>query len=186
MRLKKYFVREQLEFDGQQLKARWAQQSFGLKGESIVAFVGLYNPARDVTFPSTYEIFRNAKMLHLVVEHLHADLEKLRLQQLLLLSVLQEKLNHRLKGDLVQRWGQNLCHQSARLTASKSLLTNSSALIYTGVNIHRGDPKSKLWGIEEGGIDPEELAQVVMDQYIFELEGIRRPKNQLSPGDLGV
>jgi hypothetical protein len=177
MRLKKYFVHEQLEFDGQQLKAHWAQQSFGLKGESIVAFVGLYNPGREVSLPAAFEIFRNTKLLHLVVEHLHADLEKLHLQQLLLLSVLQDKLNHRLKGDLVQRWGQNLCHESARLTASKSLLTASSALIYTGVNVHRGDPKSKLWGLEEGGIDPEELAQVVMDQYIFELEGIRRQKD---------
>lgn len=177
MRLKKYLVPGQLEFDGHQLQAHWAPESFGLEGENIVAFVGSFDPSPEIAaFPPACEIFRKRRMLHLVVEHFHADPEKLRLQQRLLVYVLKDKLNHRLKGDLVQRWGQNLFYASAQITASISLLTASSAVIYTGVNIQRGGSKSKLWGLEEGGVDPLELAQVVMDQYVFEVEDTRRQK----------
>lgn len=177
MRLRKYLAPGQLEFDGHQLRAYWARENFGLKGENIVAFVGPFHPSPQVVkIHMPYEIFQNRRMLHLVVEHLHADPEKLHLQQRLLLCVLKDKLNHRLRGDLVQRWGQNLFHESAQITASTCLLTASSAVIYVGVNIERGKPKSKLWGLEEGGIDSLELAQVVMDQYIFEVADTRRQK----------
>jgi len=177
MRLKKHLVPEQLEFDGHQLDSGWARESFALDGESIVAFVGPFDPESGiVTFPSACQIFRKRRMLHLVVEHLHDDLEKLRLQQRLLLCVLKDKLDHRLKGDLVQRWDEELFHESTQITVSTSMLTTSSAVIYTGVNIQGGDSESKLWGLEDGGIDALELAQVVVDQYVFEIEGTRRQR----------
>jgi hypothetical protein len=175
MKLKNYLACEQMEFSGHQLQGHWAQENFSLEGESIVAFLGPFNPrSQMVVFPQSCELFRKRKMLHLVVEHLHTDLEKLSLQQRLLVYVLKEKLNHRLKGDLIQRWGSNLFYGSAQITAAASELTASSAVIYLGVNIEGGEPKSKLWGLEEGGIDPLELAQVVMDQYVFEVEDTRR------------
>jgi hypothetical protein len=178
MKLKSYFISEQLEFDGHQLEGHWAQESFGLQGESIVAFLGSFNPKpQTVVFPRSCELFRKRSMLHLVVEHFHADLEKLSLQQRLLAYVLKEKLNHRLKGDLVQRWGPNLFYESAQITAAASRLIASSAVIYMGVNIEGGEPKSKLWGLDEAGIDPLELAQVVMDQYVFEVEDTRRRRD---------
>lgn len=175
MRLKNYLVPEELEFDGQQLRGHWAQEKFGLRGENIVAFTGAFDPKPEiVTFPSPCEVFRKRKMLHLVVEHYHADPEKLRLQQRLLVNVLKDKLNHRLKGDVIQRWGANLFHASAQITITISALTTSSALIYQGVCIQQSKAKAKLWGLEDGHIDPAELAQVVMDQYVFELEDMRR------------
>ncbi len=177
MRLKKYLSMEELEFNGLQLRAHWAQESFGLQGESIIAFVGPFGPRiQNVVFPSACQPFHGKKMLHFVVEHFHADAEKVSLQQLLLIHVLKDKLNHRLKGDLIQRWGQNLFLESAQLTVAMVLLSDSSATIYTGINIQRGDPASKIWGLEQGHLDPMELAQVVMDQYIFEVEETRRPR----------
>lgn len=179
MRLKNYLVREELTFDGQQLRGHWAQERFGLKGENIVAFAGPFDPNLEIiTLPASCEMFRKRKMLHLVVEHYHADPEKLRLQQRLLVYVLKDKLNHRLGGDLIQRWGPNLFHESAQVTVTSSLLTTSSALIYQGVSIQKSEPEAKLWGLEDGHIDPMELAQVVMDQYIFELEDLRRSRDR--------
>lgn len=178
MKLKRYLVSGQLEFNGHQLGGNWARESFDLEGESIVAFIGSFNPSpQTVAFPSSCELFQKRRMLHLVVEHQHADLEKLSLQQRLLAYVLKEKMNHRLKGDLIQRWGPNLFHESAQITAAISMLTASTAVIYMGVNIERGEPQSKLWGLEEGGIDPLELAQVVMDQYVFEVEDARQRRS---------
>jgi hypothetical protein len=183
MRLKNYLVRKELKFDGDQLQSRWAEETFGLKGESIVAFVGPFDPRPEiVAFAPSCEIFRKRTMLHLVVEHSHADQEKLRLQQRLLVYVLKDKLNHRLKGDLIQRWGANLFHTSAQITVTFSSLTASSALIYVATNIQMGEPESKFWGLEDGYIDPMELAQAVMDQYIFEMEDMRRSSDR--PEDL--
>lgn len=179
MRLKNYLVPEELEFDGQQLQGHWAQEKFGLRGESIVAFAGPFDPKPEIfTFPKPCELFRKRKMLHLVVEHYHADPEKLRLQQRLLINVLKDKLNHRLKGDVIQRWGANLFCASAQITVTMSALSSSSALIYQGVSIQKSEAKAKLWGLEDGLIDPMELAQVVMDQYVFELEDMRRSRDR--------
>ena len=48
MRLKKHLVPEQLEFDGRQLASGWARESFALDGESIVAFVGPFDPESGI------------------------------------------------------------------------------------------------------------------------------------------
>jgi hypothetical protein len=175
MKLKNYLASEHIEFSGHQLRGNWARENFSLEGESMVAFLGPFNPRSQMeVFPPSCERFRKRRMLHLVVEHLHTDWEKLHLQQRLLVYVLKEKLNHRLKGDVIQRWGSNLFCESAQITVAASMLTATSAVIYIGVNIEGGEPECKLWGLEEGGIDPLELAQVVMDQYVFEVEDIRR------------
>lgn len=176
MRLKEHWATEQLEFDGHDFSPGWVQRRFGLKGESIIAFVGPFCPdPAAVCFPQGSERLRGKRMLHLVVEHQHGDVEKARLEQQLLLNILKDKLNHRLKGDIIQRWRQDLCQDAAHITASTIQMTSSLAIIYVGVNIERSQPQSMLWGLADGGVDAHELAQVVMDQYVFETEGLRRP-----------
>jgi len=176
MRLKEHWVKEQLEFDGRGLGPGWGWQRFGLKGENIVAFAGPFHPDPEaLSFPQGSERLRGKRLLHLVVEHQHGDAEKARLELQLLLNILKDKLNHRLKGDIIQRWRQDLCKDAAHITASAILMTSSSAIIYVGVNITGSRSQSMLWGLEDGGIDAHELAQVVMDQYVFETESLRQP-----------
>ena len=175
MRLQKQLLSEQVAFDGHQLEAGWTGEDLGLQGEGIVAFIGSFQPDPQIIEPpSSWEAFRDREMLHLVVAHGHDDLEKLRLQQHLLLNVLKEKLNHRLRGDLVQRWGCDLFYESAQVSVSTTLLTVSSAIIYVGITLTGDQQNEKSWGIRQGAIDPLELAEVVMDQYIFEVENTRK------------
>jgi hypothetical protein len=182
MRMQKHLVSERLTFDGSQFETGWADKHFGVTGESIVAFLGpLDIISQEEGFAQSWEAFDKSEMLHLVVEHSHGDLEKLGLQHHLLISLLKEKLNHRLRGDLVQRWGQDLFYESAQITISTALLVSSSAFIYVGVCIQRRGPKSKVWGLRDGGVDARELAQVVMDQYIFEVECIRQNADGTAP-----
>jgi hypothetical protein len=176
MRLNKYLVEEEITFDGRQLRPGWAVKRCGLGGEIITAFLGPFRPSGDeIAGLGDSAHFLDRPLLHFIVEHQHQNPEVLRLQQQLLLNVLKDKLNHRLKGDVVQRWSQDLCRDSAHITISALRVHPSCAMIYVGVNLGGEGNAGETWGLQDGGIDPRELAQAVMDQYIFEIESSRRP-----------
>jgi hypothetical protein len=142
----------------------------------MVAFIGPFHPAGDERSAlENSDRFLDRPLLHFVIEHKHQNPEILRLQQQLLLNVLKDKLNHRLKGDVVQRWSQDLCRDAAHITVSVVRMHSSCALIYLGVNLSGEGSEGETWGLQDGRIDPRELAHAVMDQYIFEIENARRP-----------
>lgn len=186
MRLKKYLQSEPSVFDGTQLQPEWTDGVFGEGMEGIAAFIGPFRPAADKALSSRDEgLFRDHRLLHLVVRHVHRDVEKIRLQQRLLLDVAKDKLNHRLPDapdredgggrDPVLRWGQDLRRGPQHLSVSVIRMTASSAIIYLGIlePASGTEPASET---EQGeGLDLFELARAVADQYIFEIDSARQP-----------
>jgi len=186
MRLKKQLSSEQSVFDGSQLQPEWTDRRFGKGMDGIAAFVGPFRPAASAAISSPNgEHFENRRLLHLVVRHVHQDVEKIRLQQRLLLDVAKDKLNHRLpeapgreKGeprDVVQRWGQDLRRGPQHLSVSVIRMTASGAIIYLGI-IEPGTGTEPLSGTEGGGgMDLSELARAIADQYVFEIDSAQQP-----------
>jgi len=186
MRLKKYLSPEPSVFDGSQLHPEWMDQRCGAGMEGVAAFIGPFRPAADVAVSSRdEELFENRRLLHLVVRHRHQDVEKIRLQQRLLLDVTKDKLNHRLskvpgqeageKRDIIQRWGQDLRWGSQHLSVSVIRMTASGAIVYLGIAEPGtgAQPPPELRGA--GGMDLFELARAITDQYIFEIDSARQP-----------
>jgi hypothetical protein len=186
MRLKKHLSSEPSVFDGTQLQPEWTNGLFGEGAEGIAAFIGPYRPtAGMIVSDQEEEIFRDRRLLHVVVRHDHRDVEKIRLQQRLLLDVAKDKLNHRLpvgpereegrSKDFVQRWGGDLRRGSRHLSVSAIRIGAAGAVIYlgirepeTGEGLHRGA------GGEEG-LDLAELGRAIADQYVFEIDRARQP-----------
>jgi len=171
--MKSLFVSEEIKFSGEQLFSHWAFTKFDLLGDNIVGFIGpceldeKYLVGIDYYKRKTQ--IRSEKMLHFVIEHFDLDLEKAILKQKLLVSILKDKLNHRLKGDILQRWGDSIFDGDAKLTISTVTRTKVSTKIHLAVNISSLNTPVKTKGLEDYNLDAVEIAQVVMNQYRLDL-----------------
>lgn len=174
--MKSLFVSEEIKFTGEQLLSHWAYNRFDLLGDNIVGFIGpceldeKYLVGVDHYRKKTR--IRSEKMLHFVAEHFDLDLEKAILKQKLLAAILKDKLNHRLKGDILQRWGDDIFDGDAKLTISTAVRTKVSTKIHLGVNISSHNTPVKTKGLENYGMDPLDIAQVVMNQYRLDIRRV--------------
>ena len=171
--MRSLFVRDEILFTGEQLSSFWAYRNYDVLGDNIVAFIG---PCQvDEKYIIGIDHFKkktqikSERMLHFLVEHFELDLEKAILRQKLLVDILKDKLNHRLKGDVLQRWGDDLFDTDSKLTVSATLRTSVSTKIHLGINISSKNISVKAKGLEDYGIDPNDVSQAVMDQYRLDM-----------------
>jgi len=171
--MRSLFVRDEILFTGEQLSSFWAYRNYDVLGDNIVAFIG---PCQvDEKYIIGIDHFKkktqikSERMLHFLVEHFELDLEKAILRQKLLVDILKDKLNHRLKGDVLQRWGDDLFDTDSKLTVSATLRTSVSTKIHLGINISSKNTPVKTKGLEDYGIDPNDVSQAVMDQYRLDM-----------------
>ncbi len=178
--MKSLYIKERLKFTGEQLKSHWAYNKFDVLGDNIVAFVGpceldqKYIIGVDHLKKKTQ--IRSEMMLHFLVEHFDQDLEKAILRQKLLVSILKDKLNHRLGADVLQRWGNDIFEKDFKLTVSTVTKTTVSTKIHLGINISSKNVPAKAKGLSDYKIDPDDIAEVVVNQYRLD---IRRIKERL-------
>ncbi|MBN2543050.1 DUF366 family protein [bacterium] len=168
-------LNETHKFTGiEEIKPHWALEKFGLVGDSIVAFSGPCNIKPEyfvdiVAAKRGKEIF-SKNMLHIVVEHFDTDIEKAILKQMLLISIIQEKLENRITERTILRWGDDLFDENCKLTTSAVIKTLISTKIYVGINISSEGTPIKTRGLEDYGIDPFELIEAVINQYRVEIK----------------
>jgi len=178
--MKSLYIKEKLKFTGEQLESHWTYNNFDIAGDSIIAFSGpceleqKYIIGVDHLKKKTQ--IKSDMMLHFLVEHFDLDLERTILRQKLLVSILKDKLNHRLKGDIFQRWGNDIFDQDFKLTVSTVTRTPVSTKIHLGINISSENVPVKAKGLSDYGIDPDDVAEVVMNQYRLDM---RRVKERL-------
>jgi len=174
--MKSLFVSEEIKFTGEELSSHWAYTKFDLLGENIVSFIGPCELDEKylvgINHYKRKTQIRSEKMLHFIVEHFDLDLEKAILKQKILVAILKDKLNHRLKGDVLQRWGDDIFDGDAKLTISTVLRTEVSTKIHLAVNISSRNTPVKTKGLEDYGLDAVEIAQVVMNQYRLDIRRV--------------
>ncbi|KPL00057.1 MAG: hypothetical protein AMJ90_08915 [candidate division Zixibacteria bacterium SM23_73_2] len=175
--MRSLYIKEKIKFTGEQLVPFWTFERFDLLGDSIVVFIGpcelqeRYVIGIDHWKKKT-EI-KSESMLHFLVEHFDLDLEKAILRQKILVNILKDKLNHRLGGDVFQRWGDDIYDEDYKLTISTAARTDVSTKIHLGINITAKNAPVKAKGLSDYGIDPDDIAQVVMNQYRLDMRRIQ-------------
>jgi hypothetical protein len=175
--MKSLYVKEKMKFTGEQLEPHWTYKNLDILGDSILAFVGPCDLKEEYLvgvdhFKKKTQI-KSEMMLHFLVEHFDQDLEKAILRQKLLMSILKDKLNHRLGGDVFQRWGNDIFDQDFKLTVSTVTRTPVSTKIHVGINISSKNVPVKARGLSDYGIDPDDIAEVVMNQYRLDMRRIQ-------------
>ena len=171
--MKSLFIKEEILFTGEQLLSYWSYTHHDLPGDSILAFIGpcqvdeKYIVGIDHYLKKTQ--IKSERMLHFLVEHFDQELEKAILRQKLLVDIVKDKLNHRLKGDVLQRWGDDLYDTEYKLTVSATVRTPVSTKIHLGINISSQNTPVKARGLNDYGIDAHDISQAVMDQYRMDM-----------------
>ncbi len=161
-----------IDYDGTQIRSLWAYRTFGIQGDSLVAFQG----ACDIPFDHMVDLedvraksrIASPLMLHFIAEHFDLDLEKAVLRQRLLAALAQGEL-----GPRVRRDGDDLFLGPGKLSISIATLTPVSSKIHFGVNVERAlNVGVETRALSDLGVDPPALAAAVLARYAAEMDGI--------------
>jgi hypothetical protein len=171
------FSPDERGYTGRELRSHFAFETFGIVGDSAVAFVG---PCRveltemvDLVDARAGAFIASPLMVHLIVEHFGLGLVE---------AVLRQRILARLAGDLLREGGApdvkvrgNDLYAAGR-KASVSVATRSpvSALIHFGINVRTEGTPVPTWGLAESRLAPEGFARELLGRYEQELVDIHR------------
>jgi hypothetical protein len=168
-----------VDYDGTQIHSLWAYRTYGVQGDSIVAFQG----GCEIPFDNMVDLedvrrrsrIASPRMLHFICEHFDLDLEKAVLRQRLLAAIVRDELG----GD-VRREGDDLFLGPGKLSISIATLTPVSSKIHFGINIERElhvDVETR--GLVDLGVDAGDLARRVLAQYAAQIDGIHDARTRV-------
>jgi hypothetical protein len=166
-------VEERIDYDGLQIHSLWAYRTFGLQGDSIVAFVGgceiPFGNMVDLEDVRSKSRIASPRMLHFIVEHFDLDLEKAVLRQ----RLLSARVKDLLPADVV-REGDDLFVAGGKLSISIATLTPVSSKIHFGINVERAlDVGVETRSLRDVGVtDVPAFARAAAERYAAEMEGV--------------
>lgn len=183
MEVKTLFVSETIDYDGGQIRSLWAYRRFGVEGDSIVAFVGGCDiPAENMVdvedLRAGSRIF-SRRMLHFIVEHFDCDLEKAVLRQRLLVAIARDILLAKCPGCGVERRGDDLFVNDAKLSISIATLTGVSSKVHLGLNVDSAGAPVKAIGLGDLRVDAAVYAREVLGAYADEMAGVYRARTKV-------
>lgn len=173
------FIKDELAYTGEQLRSLFAFDTFGIVGDSIVAFIGPCNVSLkemvDLEDLKAGRKLSSERMLHFIIEHFDIDLEKAILRQYLMVGIIKDLLNERIGSETVKRIGTDLVDSDAKLSISSATASPVSTLVHVGINIipSEGD---KTKGLDDYNVDPVPFAYEVMERYTKEVEKINQTR----------
>lgn len=169
------FIKDEIAYTGEQLRSLFAFDTFGIVGDSIVAFIGPCNVSLkemvDLEDLKAGRKFSSERMLHFIVEHFDIDLEKAILRQYLLVNIIKDLLNEKTGSPTVKRVDTDLADNDGKLTISSATASPVSTLAHVGINI-LGAEAGKTKGLETYKVDPTPFASEVLERYTKEVEKI--------------
>jgi len=177
--VKTHAVPGRVDYDGTQIHSLWAYRTFGVQGDSIVAFQG----GCEIPFTNMVDLedvrrksrIASPMMLHFIAEHFDLDLEKAVLRQRLLAAIVRDELG----GD-VRRDGDDLFLGPGKLSISIATLTPVSSKIHFGINIERAlDVDVETRSLQDLGVEATDLARRVLAQYAAQIDGIHDARTRV-------
>ena len=177
--MKTHAVPGRVDYDGTQIHSLWAYRTFGVQGDSLVAFQG----GCEIPFTNMVDLedvrrksrIASPMMLHFIGEHFDLDLEKAVLRQRLLAAIVRDEL-----GGQVRRDGDDLFLGPGKLSISIATLTPVSSKIHFGINIERAlDVDVETRCLKDLGVEATDLARRVLTQYAAQIDGIHDARTRV-------
>jgi len=136
-------IEESFEYDGSQIEASWAFKTFGIKGSTIVTWIGSMNiaPNNLKDFEDIGLEIKSDKIINFIIEHFDEQPANLRIaymRQRLLVVILKDELaklgiDSIRKGDDIYIISKNDVYK--KLTVSIATISPSSMKIHLGINL---------------------------------------------------
>lgn len=180
-------LKENMLYDGSQIKPQWAFRQFGIKDSSIITWIGPMDIHQDniVDYEDQGKEIKGNELLHFIIEHFDHQPADMRLcyhRQRLFIMTVQEILEN--QGLKTLREGDDLYYipaedKKAKLSVSIATCSVNSMKIHFAMNITRDGTPSDIVTvglkecIEDLNIDRIfKLADNICNGYINELKSI--------------
>lgn len=173
--MKNKFSNKKIDYDGSQLRSHFALDDLGVAGDSVVSFIGacaVKEHMVDIEDSRKKEFIYSDSMLHFIIEHFDADLEKSIFRKRLFLSIIMEEIHKKTRVSRLRRIGNGLYDGNKKLTVAVATVSPVSSLIHVGLNISRTGVPIPVACLKDYGIDPKKLACEVMKKYCAEIESV--------------
>jgi uncharacterized protein len=175
-----------IKYTGKELTSHWAYRNAGLKGDSLVAFIGPCDVETgcmvDLADNLAGECIKSARMVNFILELFGRDMEKSVLYQRVLIFVIKEAVRalRGPGGPSVKREGDDLYivngREKSKLSVSIATVGPVSAIIHAGVNVDPTGAPVKAIGLTGLGIDEKTFANMVLDAFLTEINGIEEAR----------
>ena len=181
-----HFIDEDLAYDGQQLSSFWIRRQTGLTGDAMVSFIGqarVSDHMVDMEDREKKDFIYSPLMLHFILEHFHMPLGEAVVRQRLLMAMIVEEI-HRLQSTGVAtltRDGDDLFFAQRKLSVSIATLSPMSALVHIGLNVRTEGTPVPTAGLAELKVDPNTLANRVMQRYQSECVSMAEALTKVLP-----
>jgi hypothetical protein len=183
MKMINHFVEENTCYDGNQIQPLWALDQLGIKGSSIVSWMGSMEiePSKIIDVEDVGLEIKSSEMIHFIVEHFDCQPTNIKLcyhRQRMLVMILKDELAQ--WGVQCTRSGDDLFVGDGKLTVSIATISATSMKIHLGINItSKGTPEDveTIGILETGNIGRNDLFKFinnVSEAYIEEIESIER------------
>ena len=181
MKIIDQYVKENMCYDGSQIQPLWALDKMGIKGSSVVSWMGPMeiDPKKIIDVEDVGLEIKSDKMIHFIVEHFDCQPTNIKLcyhRQRILVMILKDELSK--WGVESTRSGDDLFVGTEKLTVSIATISTTSMKIHLGVNItSEGTPEDveTVGLLEIGNINESDLLKIikkVSKLYINEIESI--------------
>jgi uncharacterized protein len=166
------YLKKNITYTGQELRAHWIMDATGCIGDAIVAFQGTAQVPIDhmvdlVDVRENAPIFSQL-MLHFLVEHFGIPLGEGVVRQRLLIALIAEELRSYPRTAGLVRRGDDLYDGKKKLSVSIATASPVSCCMHIGLNIiAKGAPVAAI-GLADYGIDPVRFAARIMRRYADE------------------
>jgi uncharacterized protein len=181
MKIIDQYVKENMCYDGSQIQPLWALDKMGIKGSSVVSWMGPMeiDPKKIIDVEDVGLEIKSDKMIHFIVEHFDCQPTNIKLcyhRQRILVMILKDELSK--WGVESTRSGDDLFVGAGKLTVSIATISTTSMKIHLGVNItSEGTPEDveTVGLLEIGNINESDLLKIikkVSNLYINEIESI--------------
>jgi hypothetical protein len=137
-------IKKEIEYDGSQIDPSWAFKSFGIKGSSIITWIGSMNikPENLKDFEDVGLEIKADKMIHFILEHFDCQPANMRIsysRQRIFVMLLKEELSK--LGISSLRKGDDIYINSKKLTVSIAIASISSMKVHLAINLtSKGTP----------------------------------------------
>lgn len=186
--MEKKFIEKNMSYDGSQLRPLYAYETHKVIGDSVISWTGPCNITLDHMVDLEDKIV-NSKicsdlMLHFIIEIFGPDLTAAVALQRLFASIVKDRILTETKEKFdLYRDGDDIYQKNSEKKLSISIASRSavSLMIHFAVNVtNEGTPVPTLC-LQELKVDPQVLAQKIMDDFTHEYHSIVAATKKVFP-----
>jgi hypothetical protein len=179
------FIDRPIAYTGKELRSRWIEERFGLKGNSVVSFPGSCcvrgHDLVDLEDLAAGKTVEGDRMLHFIAEILGVDLPGIVFAQRLLCVIAKNVIEVGIGKQVLRRDGDDLYVGEGKLSVSVATVSSVSGLIHLGLNITAEGVPVKAACLEGLGMDYRELAKQILSKFAEEIESSLEASKKVRP-----